>query len=664
VIDFNHLGKLFSIVLLLDEEGRIRYASDTFERYLPDVKPGAALLDVLEAVRPSTLTSWDTVRRHMDSLFLLRDREGRFAIRGQLLEQRHPDQRRYVFCGAPWLTWVNENRPDLALSIDDFAPQDSQLDQLFLMTIEKRMLGELESANAALEQARRETELAEAAKTQLFARMSHEMRTPLNGVASAIGLLADRSMDDESREIVRLAQTSATNLMQVINYALDFTRADAGNDALEQVSFSVGGVLNDVTDIVRARAVEKGLDLHWLVERDVDSHFLGDRQRIRQCLLNLLINAIKFTERGRVILRALPSPAAGQSLRFEVEDTGIGISREDRAKVFEPFWTTARGSDAGTGLGLDIVRGFVQRMGGRVGVSSTPGVGSQFWIDLPLEASPEQAASLAAPAAPTELHSRLRGRVLLVDDNEINRILGRKVLSTLGLQVEVCASGPEAIEHCERNHYDLVLMDVNMPGMDGVHATRRLRETFAPRALPIVALTAHASAYEEQRCLDAGMNHYLTKPVVRETLAEQLAHFLTAEPAAQTPAVTTIADGFCVATTCELDAQRITELSEQIGPDSLRDIVQRFEEDAVARQRRLRIALSEADRESAQLETHTLGSSCLGLGLTGAAKAYRDAEAAIAAGGTTAVSSIDSAEIGLILARGVEQLRSVVFDIP
>jgi signal transduction histidine kinase/DNA-binding response OmpR family regulator len=659
VISAAQLEQLFSIVLDIDANGIIARASDTFTRHMPDYQPGADLLGLMQLTRPSTVDRWEDLEAHMESLFLLTSNTGDFAIRGQLLKvQEEPS--RFVFCGSPWLTWISVHSPNTHLGISDFAPQDSQLDQLFLMTTEKRMVNDLERLNSALKQAKRETELAQEARSALFARMSHEMRTPLNGVVSALSILSDAKLEDEASEVLRLAEASSKNLLHVINYVLDLSKIEAHDTVLENVVFDLHGLLEGVADVVRVAAAEKSLELRWEVDAALASLYSGDKPKLRQCLINLLSNAIKFTDEGKVTLRVIPSPrySDGQKLRFEVEDTGIGIHPTNRKRIFDPFWTGASSVEKGTGLGLDIVRRSVEMMGGIVGVVSAPGSGSVFWIDVPLREARES-DELAQHSAPTLTNRHgaaaadtYRGTVLLVDDNETNLILGRKILESMGVDVEVARSGEEALSRCDRERYDLVFMDISMPGMDGVYTTIKLRERFDASQLPVVALTAYASTAEEKRCLDAGMNHYLIKPIVREQLAEQLACFLDRNSKEVTePAQVTKADHSLINT------QTLQTLIDQIGSDALQLVIDEFRGEAPLREEHFQAAVNEGSADAAQREAHTLGSTCLSLGLDRAAFSFRSAEASLLERGDAGFADIDATSCGKLLKDSLRELE-------
>jgi len=626
------LESLYTVLIAVDRQGAIRHVSRTACDHVENLAAGAAFFDHFRILRPGSIASVDGLFDAPRSLFLIRDRGDAFAARGQVIRLRWDGEDTACFCGSPWLFWMDANRPDTKLGIADFPPQDSQLDQLFLMTTEQRMVSDLEKLNMELQIARRSAEAAQEAKSALFARMSHEMRTPLNGVVSALSLLSDVALPPEARRLLQLANSSSRNLLHVINYVLDISKLEVGNTELDPVLFNLAGLLKSVADIVRARAVEKSLALSWHVSPQLSDTYIGDKARLRQCLLNLVTNAIKFTHVGSVTLRAGPAPeGAAGVLRFEVEDTGIGIGDEDQKHIFEAFWTGSDDTaspDRGTGLGLDIVRRHVETMGGRMGLVSRLGKGSIFWMELPLDATDE--AAVTRDAETRDIPTRLYGRVLLVDDNRTNLLLGSMILESLGLQVQQADDGASAIRRCRDESIDLVIMDISMPGMDGITATREIRR-FAPAdRLPIVALTAYASSDERDRCLDAGMNDYLTKPIVRDHLAERLADFLDAHHDGAPPEPGAPADRHD-ATDAPLDEAVLATLRAQIGPERLGQVLDRFLGEVDTRRAALAAAFRERDRDSALRETHTLASTCGSLGLAAAAEHFSTLESELRA---------------------------------
>ncbi|MEE4278718.1 MAG: response regulator [Halieaceae bacterium] len=650
----DQLEQLFTVLIAIAEDGSISYASSTAARYVEGLSPGTAFFDHFDIVRPGSINTVEGLLNPPPSLFLIRDRRQRFAARGQLVNVTWDGLEYACFCGSPWLFWMDTNCPDIKLGIEDFPPQDSQLDQLFLMNTEQRMVADLEKLNSELQVAKRAAEEAQVAKSALFARMSHEMRTPLNGVVSALALLSDRPLPEEARKLLRLADSSSRNLLHVINYVLDISRLEIGNTELDPVLFNLSGLLKSVTDIVRARAVEKGLELTWHTSPQLNETYIGDKAKLRQCLLNLVTNAIRFTPAGSIVVRAAPSTVGdGDMLRLEVEDTGIGIRHEDQKRIFQPFWTGSGDLamvDRGTGLGLDIVRRNVEAMGGQIGVASRIGKGSLFWMELPLEPAEEIAQEDVTRAASGS--ASLRGRVLLVDDNETNLLLGRMILESLGLSVLEARDGSSAVSRCHGEAFDLVLMDISMPDMDGIAATREIRRFASREQLPIVALTAYASSEERERCLDTGMNEYLTKPIVRDRLAEQLAQWLASDDSATEAAPELALQGSSDAPA--LDEAVLATLRAQIGDSNLGTVLDQFRSEVSARWEATRSAWQRDDPDTVRREVHTLSSTCRSLGLLAAGEHFSELEGRLRDGIALTAEGLGEGEA--LLREGVDLL--------
>jgi len=383
------------------------------------------------------------------------------------------------------------------------------------------------------ESAQRQAHKLAQAKSEFLAKMSHEIRTPLNGVIATADLMAATQLNDEQHELLDTLRLSAKTLLGIINDILDFSKIEAGRMVLETLSFTPTVLVEEVVSIMAPAAHSKGLTVRTELSSSLPHSVAGDPLRLRQILLNFVGNAIKFTARGEVVIRAMRlKKGEGQSawLRFEVQDTGVGIPPEKQAGIFDAF-TQADSSVTrqygGTGLGLAICKRLVELMGGQIGVYSQPGQGSCFWFEVPLpviqENAPEE--TTAQPSGSALNSHELDGvRVLLVEDNPVNQKVAIRMLQKLGCVVELAENGQQALEKLERASYDIVLMDMQMPVMDGLTATRllRQREQQTSHHQVVIALTANAMQTDRELCLEAGMDDYLSKPLTLDALQVML----------------------------------------------------------------------------------------------------------------------------------------------
>ena len=398
---------------------------------------------------------------------------------------------------------------------------------------QKRTEEALRRSEVEQRKAREQAEAANRAKSAFLATTSHEIRTPMNGVLGMLQLLEDSGLSDHQQGYVDMAQQSAKSLLAIIDDILDLSKVEAGRLELSQLPFDPAQIITDVVELFRERAETKGLELSLRFDAPLPGLLLGDAGRLSQIVTNLLGNALKFTERGSVLVRVdgQSKEADGRFLlMLVVADTGIGIDQDTRARLFTPFTqadaTTTR-RFGGTGLGLAICRKLAELMGGRIWVESEPGRGSDFYVRIPypVPCQPDDkepvAVAMQAPANAAD-----GGRVLLVEDNAINQAVARAMLQKLGMEVVIASNGQEGLNRFMADRgIGIVFMDVQMPVMDGFEATRRLRQFEAEQSLPstpVVALTANAMAEDRAACLSAGMDDFLSKPMTKAALRDMI----------------------------------------------------------------------------------------------------------------------------------------------
>ena len=465
------------------------------------------------------------------------------------------------------------------------------------------------AAERRLTHARDEAQAASRAKSDFLATISHEIRTPMNGVLGAIDLLLDSTLDPDQKRLAATAKGAGETLRMLLDDLLDFSKLEAGKLEIAPAPFAPEEVVENCVDLFRAQAELKGLELRAEIEPEVPPAVSGDAPRLRQILMNLIGNAVKFTSRGHITtsVRRLAGDNEFVVLRFSVRDTGIGIKPEFREKIFSKFSQAEPSTSrrfGGSGLGLAIVKGLTELMQGQVGYESELGSGSHFWCDIPF-VKVEAGMPVEARRQPVSGNALTGIKVLAVDDSQANRLITSEMLRRAGAEVVEAESGQEAVALVDKDDFDVVLMDISMPGMDGVEALNRIRKA-GHVDLPVVALTAHAEERSQYSFAELGFTGYLPKPIRRRTLVETVQ---TLAMEGRVPPQSVRPEG-------GLDSAALDSVREDVGPEILSRLLGTFFRESRERRNAIAKGLEDGVLEAVEINAHALKSAAMTLGAT------------------------------------------------
>ncbi|MFP8966280.1 PAS domain S-box protein [Pokkaliibacter sp. CJK22405] len=527
----NYIAVFSDVSVLINQETEIGNQNRLLRNILDNLNDGVLVLDLNGKILQANLHVYRVLGLSPDAESIHQWKSGRFIVENG---ERYDEGEPIIQALQEHVIWDKEYRLERQghtsyISINAkplYSNSGGHIGALVVL----RDISQTKQAHAKLLQAVLEAEQANQAKSDFLASMSHEIRTPMNGIIGVADILADAELGEDEEQLVDIIRSSGELLLSIVNDVLDFSKLDAGKLQLAQESFNIGELMASSVQVIKGQANQKGLECEMILHQCGEDWVIGDLQRCRQILVNLLGNAVKFTEKGHVRVGVMQMRKLGQVAwyRFNVEDSGIGIDPAFKPSLFTRFAqadTSTTRRYGGTGLGLAICRRLVSQMGGYIDVDSVPGEGSNFWFEIPLPVKETHQSKLLTPEDNSGFQHAYR--ILVAEDNQVNQAVILRMLEKMKLQADMVDNGDAAVTAWKNTDYDLILMDWRMPVMDGLTATRTIREQETEGArTTIIALTANSSVEDRQVCIEAGMDDFLPKPVKYDQLRDVLARHL------------------------------------------------------------------------------------------------------------------------------------------
>ncbi len=511
-MDLDVINQISTVSFSLDNRLKVSRTSKLLQKSCPNLE-GGKLLDFFEIRRPE-VNSYQDLVRNANELILAVSKDGNFAFRGQFILSSDLDGE-LKFVGTPWLSWMASNS-DFSLSIKDFPPFDAQLDYLVYLTTEKQRRTEMDSLNCELKKAKEAVENTLQSQSELFSMMSHEMGTQIASIYAAINMLQEKELNESDRSFVQISRNAIKNLRIIFDQALNYSKLKHKGLKNEPIVFEPEELLESLLESFSSMLEERCVRLTY--NYTGAKAVFADAMKIKHVLSNLVDNALKHTEKGSINI-FFDFQIERQKIRFRVADSGKGIPIDQQQYIFSEFWTSKSyiSSEIGSGLGLAICKKMLDCMGGSICFESIENKGSCFYVELPAMLADgldnnHSYQTEEIPKEPSLGIEQPKGKLLLVDDNMTNCYLTQLHLNAQGFEVEIAKDGRQAIEKVRQNKFDLVLMDISMPDMDGIEATKRIRELEQGVDLPIIAFSAFDDLEKQFNLKEIGISNILHKP--------------------------------------------------------------------------------------------------------------------------------------------------------